>query len=225
MRLAWREVVGVVADVKFNGVTSETPMQVYLPLDAGAGAVSGDRRAHDDGCRRRARRPSSAIVLDLDKDLPLFQVRTMEAMLDDSIARERMSMLVFAVFAVVALTLASIGLYGVVAHGVTERTHEIGVRMALGADARHVLGLVVRQGLSMAIAGTVIGVAGVARAVAVGPGAALRRHRHRSGDVRRGCRDAARRGGRRVLHPGVARDARRSDAGAARRITITVHAG
>ena len=63
------------------------------------------------------------------------------------------------VFAGVALTLASVGLYGVVAHGVTERTHEIGVRMALGAEARHVLGLVVRQGLSMATIGTAIGVA------------------------------------------------------------------
>src|SRR5262249_24901451 len=71
-----------------------------------------------------------------------------------------MSMLVFALFAIVAVILASVGLYGVVAHGVTERTHEIGVRMALGAEGRHVLGLVVRQGLSMAVVGTVIGVAG-----------------------------------------------------------------
>jgi putative ABC transport system permease protein len=99
------------------------------------------------------------IIHDLDRDLPVFQVRTMETLLDGSIARERMSMLVFTVFAIVALTLASVGLYGVVAHGVTERTHEIGVRMALGAEARHVLGLVVRQGLTMALVGTVIGVA------------------------------------------------------------------
>ena len=74
-------------------------------------------------------------------------------MLDSSIARQRMSMMVFVVFAIVALTLASVGLYGVVAHGVTERTHEIGVRMALGAEQRHVLALVMRQGLSMALAG------------------------------------------------------------------------
>jgi len=71
-----------------------------------------------------------------------------------------MSMLILAVFAIVALVLASVGLYGVVSHGVTERTHEIGVRMALGAQSRHVLGLVVRQGLSTALIGTVIGVAG-----------------------------------------------------------------
>jgi putative ABC transport system permease protein len=155
----WREVVGIVADVKFNGVSNETPLQAYLPL------------VHESARSlalvvRSALAPSSlvssieSIVRDLDKDLPLFEVRTMEDMLDASIARERMSMLIFAVFAVVALALASVGLYGVVAHGVTERTHEIGVRMALGADARHVLGLVVRQGLSMALVGTAIGVAG-----------------------------------------------------------------
>jgi putative ABC transport system permease protein len=101
-----------------------------------------------------------AAVHTLDKDLPIYAVRTMEQVLDTSMARERMSMLILGVFAIVALTLASVGLYGVVSHGVTERTHEIGVRMALGAQPRHVLGLVVRQGLSMAMIGTVIGVAG-----------------------------------------------------------------
>ena len=155
----WREVVGVVSDVRFNGVTAETPMQVYLPL------------VHD-GARglalviRTATEPSSlvpsveGIFRELDKDVPLSQTRTMDQMLDSSIARQRMSMVVFMVFAIVALTLASVGLYGVVSHGVTERMHEIGVRMALGADQRHVLGLVVRQGLSTAVLGIAIGVAG-----------------------------------------------------------------
>jgi putative ABC transport system permease protein len=92
--------------------------------------------------------------------MPVYAVRTMARVLETSMARERMAVLVLAVFAVVALTLASVGLYGVVAHGVTERTHEIGVRIALGAERRHVLGLVVRQGLSMAALGTAIGVAG-----------------------------------------------------------------
>ena len=101
-----------------------------------------------------------AVVHQLDKDLPLYAVRTMDQMLDTSMARERMSMSIFVVFAAVALTLASVGLYGVVAHGVTERTHEIGVRMALGAEPRHVRRLVVRQGLSMALVGMVIGLAG-----------------------------------------------------------------
>ena len=155
----WREVVGVVADVKFNGVTAETPLQVYLPViqDGARSLALVIRTATDPTSLASA---VEGIVGGLDKDLPLFQMRTMDQMLDTAIARERMSMLIFVVFAVVALTLASIGLYGVVSHGVTERTHEIGVRMALGAEQRHVVGLVVRQGLSMAALGTVMGVAG-----------------------------------------------------------------
>src|SRR6476620_1391964 len=74
-------------------------------------------------------------------------------------ARERMARLILIVFATVALTLASVGLYGVIAHGVTERTHEIGVRMALGAEVRHVIALVVRQGVLMVLVGAVLGVA------------------------------------------------------------------
>jgi len=75
-------------------------------------------------------------------------------------ARERMGVLVLTVFAVLALTLASVGLYGVVAHGVTERTHEIGVRMALGAQGRDVLRLVVFQGIIQALAGVTVGLVG-----------------------------------------------------------------
>src|SRR5437773_10551918 len=134
-------------------------MQIYVPISQKQTGMVG-------AIVRTAAAPAliapalESIVRGLDKDLPVYSLRTMDDMLDGSIAQQRMSMLVFGVFATVALVLASIGLYGVVAHGVTERTHEIGVRMALGAEARHVLGLVVRQGLSMAIAGTAIGVAG-----------------------------------------------------------------
>jgi putative ABC transport system permease protein len=84
----------------------------------------------------------------------------MDEVLSSSIARERMSMIVFIVFAAVALTLASVGLYGVASHAVTERTHEIGVRMALGADRRHVLALIVGQGLTTAVAGAIVGIVG-----------------------------------------------------------------
>jgi putative ABC transport system permease protein len=155
----WREIVGVVADVKFEGVTVETPMQVYLPLtqESARGLAIIARTPAEPAAMTAT---IQAAVHQLDKDLPLYAVRTMDQVLDTSMARERMSMLILIVFATVALTLASVGLYGVVAHGVTERTHEIGVRMALGAEPRHVLGLVVRQGLSMALIGTAIGVAG-----------------------------------------------------------------
>jgi putative ABC transport system permease protein len=98
------------------------------------------------------------IVHDLDKNLPVFGRRTMDTILEDSTSQQRLSMTVFAVFAIVAVTLAAVGLYGVVSHGVTERTHEIGVRMALGADPAHVLRLIVGQGLVTLGAGLVLGV-------------------------------------------------------------------
>jgi len=153
----WREVVGVVGDVKFEGLTADTPMQIYVPMmqNPVRQVAAIVRTATPPEVIAPALRD---VVGALDKDLPVYLVRTMDRLLDTSIARQRMSMLVFGVFAGVALVLASIGLYGVVAHGVTERTHEIGVRMALGAERRHVLALVVRQGLSMAIVGTLVGI-------------------------------------------------------------------
>jgi putative ABC transport system permease protein len=156
---AWREVIGVVGDVKFEGVAEDTPAQVYLPLtqESARGFAIVVRTGADPA---RLSSAVEATVHQLDKDLPLFAVRTMDQMLNESMARQRMAALILAVFAAIALTLASIGLYGVVSHGVTERTHEIGIRMALGANQRHVLGLVVRQGLSMAAAGIAIGLAG-----------------------------------------------------------------
>ena len=81
-------------------------------------------------------------------------------MMDSAVARERVSMVILLVFAIVALVLASVGLYGVVSHGVTERTHEIGVRMALGADPRDVLRLFVGQGLVTCAVGAGIGLLG-----------------------------------------------------------------
>jgi putative ABC transport system permease protein len=155
----WREVVGVVADVKFEGLAAETPMQVYLPLaqETARGLALIVRTPGEPAVMNAA---VEAAVHRIDKDLPLYAARTMDQVLDTSMARERMSMSILVVFAAIALVLASVGLYGVVAHAVTERTHEIGVRMALGAEPRHVLGLVVRQGLSMALIGTVLGIAG-----------------------------------------------------------------
>ena len=155
----WREVVGIVADVKFNGVTADTPMQSYLPLaqEPARGVAIVARTQGDPAALGPA---LEGVVQQVNKELPLYEMRTMDDMFGDSIARQRLSMLVFVMFAAVALTLASVGLYGVVAHGVTERMHEIGVRIALGAEQHHVVGMVIRQGLSMALVGTAIGVVG-----------------------------------------------------------------
>jgi putative ABC transport system permease protein len=156
---AWTEVVGLIADVKFNGITAETPMQVYLPLNQVAMREMAvvARTAADPATVMPT---IETIVHDLDKDLPLFARRTMDQIIESSMAQSRLSMTVFVVFAVVALTLAAVGLYGVVAHSVTERTHEIGVRMALGADPADVLRLIVGQGLVTVVTGLAVGIAG-----------------------------------------------------------------
>ena len=157
----WRQVVGVIADIKFEGVTEDTTMQVYMPFaqDPPGDFTVALRTAVDPASMRSA---VEGVVASISRDMPVSLMRTMEQVLDASIARQRMALLVLSVFAGVALILAASGLYGLVAHSVTERTHEIGVRMALGAERRDVIRLVITHGLSMTVAGIVVGVAGAA---------------------------------------------------------------
>ena len=105
-------------------------------------------------------RAVEAAVQELDQELPVSRVLSMTQLMQDAIARQRLSTVILGVFAFVAIVLAAVGLYGVVAHSVTERTREIGVRMALGAERSQVLGLFVRHGVATAAAGTVVGLAG-----------------------------------------------------------------
>jgi len=95
----------------------------------------------------------------LDPDLPMYYVRTMEQLVSESLARRRFSMLLLGIFASVALVLAAIGIYGVMAYLVNQGTREIGIRMALGASKRNILSLVVRQGITLALSGVAIGMA------------------------------------------------------------------
>jgi ABC-type antimicrobial peptide transport system permease subunit len=95
----------------------------------------------------------------LDPDLPMYYVRTMEQRVDESLARRRFSMLLLGVFASIALALATIGIYGVMAYLVNQGTRELGIRIALGASPRNILNLVVRQGMALAFAGVTLGLA------------------------------------------------------------------
>lgn len=96
-------------------------------------------------------------VSSIDPDLPVYRVRTMVEVMGDSVARRRLSLILLAVFSGLALLLASIGIYGVASYSVNQRQQEIGLRMALGARRGDVLGLVIRQGMSLTLAGLGIG--------------------------------------------------------------------
>jgi putative ABC transport system permease protein len=102
--------------------------------------------------------PLRAALTSLDKSLPVYDLKPMTEYLRDSLARRRFNLILLSAFGGVALVLAAIGIYGVISYGVTQRTHEIGILMALGAKKGDVLRLVIRQGMIMALVGVAIGI-------------------------------------------------------------------
>jgi putative ABC transport system permease protein len=153
----WMEVVGVVAHVKNYGVDEDSRIEIYLPYlqaSAGAGVTAILRTEGDPGSLTTALREA---VRELDPEIPVYQARPLLEIAADRNAPRRLAAFLIAVFAVIALVLAAVGIYGVMAYAVAQRTQEIGLRMALGARREDILGMVLRSGTIMAVSGVGIG--------------------------------------------------------------------
>jgi putative ABC transport system permease protein len=154
----WLTIAGVVGDVRNSGLAAEPIPQMYVPIDqtpAHSMALVA-RTARDTGGLISAVR---ARLFSIDPNQPLYDVKTMEQRVSATVAQPRFQTVLLAAFGALALVLAAIGIYGVIAQSVIDRTHEIGIRMALGARPGAVLRSVVWEGLAMGIAGAGLGLA------------------------------------------------------------------
>lgn len=156
---AWMEIVGVVGNVKYLGLTVDTDSAYYMPFAQTYSLrmylvtrSSGDAAHLAETLRRD--------IQSIDPGVTLAQIGTMERSLNLSMSRPRFNTVLLTLFAGIALLLATIGIYGLIAYSVAQRTHEIGVRMALGAAQADVMRMVVRQGVTLAAVGIVVGMGG-----------------------------------------------------------------
>jgi len=163
----WRTIVGVVADVRQTGLAEEEPaVSIYMPvaqLDTGPVASMGRGQSYVVRTAGDPRATVSAVrrtVRDFDGLMPITGLGPMDELLSSTIADRKFNMFLLGAFAAVALSLAAVGIYGLIAYSVAQRTRELGIRIALGAMPRDVLLLVIRQGATLALAGIVLGILG-----------------------------------------------------------------
>lgn len=160
---AWATVVGVARDTRMRDLEHAPTPMMYFPVAQAERSTYGLTQAMTIAVRTTAdptvmTTQLRRIVRELDKDIPVSDLSTMETIVRGSIATRRFGTTVLAAFAGIAVLLAAIGIYGVISYGVSQRTYELGIRMALGADRRRVLSLILGEGVRMAITGIVIGV-------------------------------------------------------------------
>ncbi len=154
----WMTVVGIIGDIRHTSLTEDPDMEFFVPY-------ATDPQPSMSIVLRTSADPMAmapalhAAVLELDKDLPVSRVADLAEVVSDTMGVRRLSVALFALFAALALVLAAVGIYGVISYSVSRRTHEMGVRMALGAEGGRVLRMVVRQALVLSVAGVALGIA------------------------------------------------------------------
>ena len=182
------EIVGVVADAHSRGLTTDAPAMVYMAYQ---GATRLGRtmsivvRGRGDVAAVTA--TTKEAMREIDRTLPVFNVQSVSELVAQSVGQSRLNTILLAFFALIAVVLAVIGIYGVVSYSVTQRTQEIGVRMALGARQADVLRLVLREGAALAAIGVAIGVAGAYRRDAAHSIVAVRDRANGFANDRRNC--------------------------------------
>ncbi len=159
----WMTIVGVVGDVTHNGLTAEIKRKFYVPLGQWNAASGGGRPnsmryvARTAGNPATAAAPIRSLIRSMDPTLAVAEVRTVADIKAAAVSQPRFTVVLMGAFSLVAVLLAVIGIYGVVSYGVTRRVREIGVRMALGAQGHTVVGLLLRRGAAMVVAGLLAG--------------------------------------------------------------------
>jgi putative ABC transport system permease protein len=153
----WCEVVGVVADIKLEGLERDTLAQTFFPLQQRPRSPTLWLVVRTAGDPLLSVAAVERAIHAVEKDLPVYSIRSMDQLLGSSLATRRLTLVLLAGLAALALLLAAVGIYGVISYSVRQRTHELGIRMALGAQAGDVLRLILVQGLKLAFIGVAIG--------------------------------------------------------------------